>query len=139
MPPSQLWQTLVGDAPISLPSRPGALRRLRGELAGLSPGSRVALVHSGPLAGARLWWLARGAGLRRERSYLAIPSTAAPLFVIERSSAVQSYFVEHLLTVPPRLVAGAAAASFLVTMAARTGGARLLGLPAPSLTVWRRM
>lgn len=69
-------------------------------LSGLPCGSWVALFDSGISARRRSRRLAARAGVRVSGEYLAIPSVAAPLYLVEDRSETLSYFWSRLLVFP---------------------------------------
>lgn len=84
------------DVPPSADGR----RALQAALARLPRGSWVALCDSGVAARRRSRRLAARAGVRVVREYLAIPSVAAPLYLVEDRPETLSYFWSRLLAFP---------------------------------------
>lgn len=135
------WDLVLPGAgpPIRLPVRGAARRRMADELRYRPAGTRFLVLDQGPLAGHRLAQLAREASLALELEYLAVPSLATPLFLVERSAVTQTYFATQLLTVPPHVQRGWAAAGVGLQLLRRP---RLWELASAGLcgrvTIWRR-
>ena len=96
-------ETVRFDVPSSAAER----QALQETLCGLPSGSWVALFDSGISARRRSRRLAARAGVRVTREYLAVPSVAAPLYLVEDRPETLSYFWSRLLVfpfTPPALV-----------------------------------
>lgn len=78
-------------------SRRGAERAVRT----LSAGTPVVLSAAGPGATGRCRRLARRTGLVLEREFLAVPSAAAPAYLVEDERGPVEVFLESVLVTPP--------------------------------------
>jgi hypothetical protein len=131
----------IGEAPAwaerwRVIAPPGAVRvdlgrggRARHGFPQLASGAPVVLCASGLLARRTVRRAARGAGIRLEREYLALPSADQPAFLVQDRSAAVDYFRRRILTSPPGRARAWAAALALGT--ARLAPAGLLGAMAP--------
>lgn len=87
-------------ARFDVPSSAAGRQALQVTLSRLPSGSWVALFDSGISARRRSRRLAARAGLRVTREYLAVPSVAAPLYLVEDRPETLSYFWSRLLVFP---------------------------------------
>jgi hypothetical protein len=89
------WRALCPRRVLELrdPSLP-ALRHL-------PSGTSVALVSDGPLSRLRLRRRARQAGIRIDRELIVVPSTAAPLVVLDDTEEAVRHFWSSVAAVPP--------------------------------------
>lgn len=87
---------------------PGAVRvelgrrAPRGHLEVALRGTEVVVSASAPGALRRCRTFARRAGIQVEREYLALPSAAAPCYLVEDASAPVRFFLERVLAPPAR-------------------------------------
>ena len=103
---------------------------LRGRTS-MPPGrGAVALCASGPLARWRVRRAAARSGVTLEREYVALPSAAAPAFLIEDASVPIEYFRTRILTAPPGTWRLAAVAG-LAVKSVQHAPKRLVGSCAP--------
>jgi hypothetical protein len=117
------WRLLAppGALRLEVPLGRARLRRLRQQIMALPPGAAVVL--SDPWLGSR--WrcrrLAAATGLELESGYLALPTPAAPIWLIQDRPGPVTYAFTHLLTVPPGTVR---------MVPAMDAAVRIAGLPA---------
>jgi hypothetical protein len=107
------WRVLGPPAMVEL-RRPRARSVRR-----LPPGSSVCLVTDTPLARWRLRRLARRTGLVVERELVAVPSTRAPLVLIDDLEGPIDRFWQSTATVPPGMARAALAAHLALVVARR--------------------
>jgi hypothetical protein len=95
------WRVLSppGGVRVDVPRwrRRGAERTLRA----LAPGTPVVLCAAGPGALARTRRFAARAGVHVDTGYLALPSAAAPGYIVEERPAAVDVFFRTILVTPP--------------------------------------
>jgi len=74
----------------------------------LPPGTPVVIVSGAPRATVRCRTFAARTGIEIEREYLALPSAAAPAYLIEDAQATFRVFVDAVLASPSRGLVGLA-------------------------------
>jgi hypothetical protein len=85
----------------------------------LPPGTAVALVTDGPLNRLLLRRRARMAGIRVDRELVVLPSTSAPLVVLDDNAAAVRHFWSGVAAVPPGVTWAHAPASLALTAVRR--------------------
>lgn len=110
---------------------PGAVVEVRGfdraALAGLAPGTEVAVVVDGPFARRRLRRLAAEAGVTIDRELIVLPSTTHPVVVVDDVESAVQHLWRSVAAVPPGVCRTAPVASAALRLAGRapwswTGG-----------------
>lgn len=117
------------------------LRRPRAErrederaIRALPPGTPVVLSASGLAAGRRCRGVAARTGLVLERQFLAVPSVAAPAYLVEDAREPMSVFLRTVLVTPPG-VPLARAVDVVLAMVRALSGLRLVRSCAPGRLV----
>jgi hypothetical protein len=91
----------VGAVEVDLP-RSRARRELAAEkVAALPAGTPVVLCAAGAFARRRCRRFAHDVGIEVRREYLALPSAAAPAYLIDDAPQPIRVFIEHALVAPP--------------------------------------
>lgn len=116
-PPSELadnpWRVLGPTGMVEV------LRPRVRELRRLTPGTTVCLVVDAPLSRWRLRRCARRAGLLVERELVAVPSTRAPVALVDDLEGPVNRFWASVATVPPGLARSALLAHLALVAARR--------------------
>jgi hypothetical protein len=101
---AETWRAAApeGTLRFDVPPSGAGRRELQARLRELPAGTPVALFASGLGARRRSRRLAVGSGVELAREYLAIPSAAAPLYLVEDVPQTVRYFCSDLLVFPQR-------------------------------------
>lgn len=88
-------------------------------LRSLPPGTAVALVTDGPLNRVRLRRRARRSGVRIDRELVVVPTTTAPLVVLNNTEDAVRHFWDAVAAVPPGLTWASAPAGIALRLGRR--------------------
>jgi hypothetical protein len=128
----------VGAVEVDLP-RSRARRELAAEkVAALPAGTPVVLCASGAFARRRCRRFAHDVGIEVRREYLALPSAAAPAYLIDDAPQPIRVFIEHALVAPPGVRVSLSADLGVAFLRSFTP-TRLLRLVAPGRVVVGRL
>ncbi len=131
-PAEHPWR-VFGPPDLVVVRRPSA-----GTLRILSPGTPVCLVLDAPGSRGRLRRIARRAGLDIERELIALPSTVAPIVILDDAADPVARLWRDIATVPPGVVRGCLAGT-LAIRTARLMPWRWTGAIAPGRALIGRM
>jgi hypothetical protein len=100
----EAWRlvTARGAIPFRLPRRRAALRSLREEVRALPPGTPVVLYDTSRRPCARCRRFAAETGVELEGVYLAVPSLASPLYLIQDTPQTLDYYWSDIVVLPLR-------------------------------------
>jgi len=104
----------------------------------LPPGTPVVIVSGAPCATVRCRTFAARTGIEIEREYLALPSAAAPAYLIEDARATFRVFVDAVLASPSRGLVGLAQDAAVGLVRAIRPRGLVASLAAGRLAVGRR-
>ena len=90
-----------GAVRVTLEGTHASRRAMTGLVRDLPAGSPVVVSASAPGAGRRCRAFAARAGVELERQYLALPSAAAPAYLVEDAPAPVEVLVKTVLAAPP--------------------------------------
>ncbi|MBX5468896.1 MAG: hypothetical protein IRZ21_03255 [Thermoleophilaceae bacterium] len=129
----------TGAAPVRLGRGRAAGRTLARTVRALPPGAPVVLLASAPGALRRSQAFARAAELELEREYLALPSAAAPAYLVEDAPASVAAFLGSVLAPPPRAGLPGMLVGAGIAVLRRLGSRRLVRALCPGrISVGRR-
>lgn len=102
---SENWRAVApSDAvPVDLPRSKRAWANVQERVRTLPVGTTVVLRDGALGSRWRCRRFAERAGVRLDRTYLAMPTVSAPAYLVQDSSASVAYFCRAILTVPPGL------------------------------------
>jgi hypothetical protein len=115
--------------------RSDALRR---EVGALPAGSPVVLCSAPPFARRRCRRFASAAGIDIDREYLALPTPAAPAYLVEDAPVATAYFVRSILVAPPGTIWTAALRLCLSGLSKLPNPGSIVRVVAPRLVVGTR-
>lgn len=111
---------------------------LLGEVASLASGSPVILCSPPPFARRRCRRFASAAGVDIQREYLAVPTAAAPAYLVEDAPVAIAYFLRSILVPPPRTIWAAPFRLCLSAVSKLANPGSIVRVLAPRLVVGTR-